>query len=79
MWREHSGVSQHRQTVSHAHVHDIPRYNGDTPDPRGVSDECDRQGKVLGVMYAEHAVTRYGCVSLRKMSQLTSCTPSSRC
>jgi diadenosine tetraphosphate (Ap4A) HIT family hydrolase len=23
------------QTVPHAHVHLIPRYNGDTPDPRG--------------------------------------------
>jgi len=23
------------QTISHAHIHIIPRYQGDTPDPRG--------------------------------------------
>lgn len=23
------------QTVAHAHLHDIPRYRGDVPDPRG--------------------------------------------
>jgi diadenosine tetraphosphate (Ap4A) HIT family hydrolase len=38
------------QTVSHLHVHLIPRYNGDVPDPRGgvrrvIPDKADYWSK----------------------------------
>jgi diadenosine tetraphosphate (Ap4A) HIT family hydrolase len=37
------------QTVPHAHIHVIPRWNGDVPDPRGgVRRVFPRQGCVLG-------------------------------
>ena len=34
------------QTVDHAHIHIIPRYAGDDPDPRGGIRACVPGGKV---------------------------------
>ena len=38
------------QTVPHAHVHLIPRYEGDVPDPRGgIRWVLPERARVLGV------------------------------